>query len=703
MHARTRFLALFLATLLLAASAFRADAAPAPGSAPQIRVLSNRADLVSGGDALVEIVVPATAGAPTVDANGRNVTSAFHRLASGRVLGLVTGLRVGSNTLTARAGGRAARLTVKNAPIGGPVFSGPQIQPWTCQAGAVDAKCNQATTYQLLYLPTAGGQLQPYDPANPPPAGSIAQTTTQTGKTVPFIVREETGYIARDEYRIAVLFQPGKPWSASAPQPQFNHKLVITHGASCDTSYETGSAPDVRNRTALGAGFVVMSHALNNAGHNCNLITQAEAMVMTKERVIERYGELRYTIGSGCSGGSLVQQQVANAYPGLYQGISPQCSFTDAWSSAMQYVDYVGLLGYFKDPTRWEPGTVWDPVAITEVLDHPNPANPITFTTAIANSGDPSRSCPGVPAEDVYEPTTNPGGVKCTLQDYMVNVFGKRPDGFANRPIGNTGIQYGLEGLKSGLVSPQQFVDLNTKIGGLGYDGNPTPNRVAPDQVGLERAYRTGAVNSANNLDKVAIIDLRGPDPGAFHDVYRTYAMRERLLRNFGTAANQVLWRGQVPLIGDPAFADQAILALDRWLARVEADRRSVGLARKILENRPASVTERCTDGLGHDGPQVGVRPDGGRLRHPAHGCRWPARGRHPAVPAEAVGPGGLRRHVHQRPVGAAQGHVPERRLRLHPTGRCPARRALVAHLPGRRRRGRVRRPRRSAHHRSPP
>ena len=169
---------------------------------------------------------------------------------------------------------------------------------------------------------------------------------------------------------------------------------MITHGASCDTSYEAGSAPDVRNRTALGAGFVVMSHALNNAGHNCNIVTQAEAMVMTKERVIERYGELRYTIGSGCSGGSLVQQQVANAYPGLYQGISPQCSFTDAWSSAMQYVDYVGLLRYFQDPTRWEPGTVWDPVAITEVLDHPNPANPVTFTIGDRELG---RSEPPVP------------------------------------------------------------------------------------------------------------------------------------------------------------------------------------------------------------------------------------------------------------------------------------------------------------------
>ena len=52
---------------------------------------------------------------------------------------------------------------------------------------------------------------------------------------------------------------------------------------------------------------------------------------------------------------------------------------------------------------------------------------------------------------------------------------------------------------------------------------------MAADPVALERLYRTGAIDSANNLDKVAMIDLRGPDPGAFHDVFRTYAMRARL------------------------------------------------------------------------------------------------------------------------------------------------------------------------------
>ncbi len=126
----------------------------------------------------------------------------------------------------------------------------------------------------------------------------------------------------------------------------------------------------------LGAGFIVTSHALDHAGHNCNLLTQAESLVMTKERVIDHYGKVRWTIGSGCSGGSLAQQQVANAYPGVYQGITPQCSFPDAWSSAMQYEEYYFGLEYLQNPSRWDPGVVYDPVAISAFLDHPEHRQP---------------------------------------------------------------------------------------------------------------------------------------------------------------------------------------------------------------------------------------------------------------------------------------------------------------------------------------
>jgi hypothetical protein len=617
-----RMRGLLVVSACLGAAVLVTASTAAASPVPRIKVLSNRADLVSGGDALVRVKVPRKVRVARVKlfAGRRNVTKSLERVGRRRLQGLVTDLRDGRTRLVARIRhGAAARLAVRNHPIGGPVLAGPQIQPWACQETAEDDQCNEPASFRFYYLPKGaskegqalpgissnsdGGPFEEYDPENPPPEDQIETTTTTEGVTVPFIIRLEIGYLDRDQYAIATLFDPEQPWTANAPQPQSNRRLVVTHGFSCDTQYMSAEAPSVLLPKVLGGGFIVMSHALDHAGHNCNLLTQAESLVMTKEHVIDTYGTVRWTIGSGCSGGSLVQHQVANAYPGIYQGITPQCSFTDVWSSAMQYEEYYFGLQYLEDPMRWDPGVVYDPNATTAIFDHPNPANPITFTSVIPNSGEPTRSCPGVPDDQVYDENTNPDGVRCTLQDYMVNAFGRDPQGFARRGFDNVGIQYGLKGLRQGRLSAAQFVDFNTHIGGGDLDLNITAERTAADLVALRRLYRTGAINSANNLDKVAIIDLRGPDPGAFHDVFRTYAMRARLLRNFGTAANQVLWRGQVPLIGDPSFSQDAVFAIDKWLERVDADNRKVPLARKIIQDKPDTVAARCTDGQGSEQP----------------------------------------------------------------------------------------------------
>ncbi|CAN5839696.1 DUF6351 family protein [soil metagenome] len=565
-----------------------------------VETLSGRADLVTGGDALVEVTLPAGAGAAGVriDVGGRDVTAAFSER-DGALLGLVTGMDIGDNVVTATLpDGRGARLRVTNAPIGGPVFSGPQIEPWTCSGGAQDTQCNRPPTFTYHYKSTSGGELEPYDPADPP--SDVATTRTDQGNEVPFIVRQETGVSLRDEYKIAALFDPEQPVDPTAENLGYNGKLVLTHGASCDTSYEMGSAPGVLLEDALSQGFAVASHALDNAGHNCNLVTEAESLVVTKELVAERFGPIRYTIGTGCSGGSLVQQQVANAYPGVYQGILPQCSFTDTWSSAQQYIDFVGLRAYLEGPGAVESGIL--PAQYEPVFGHPNPANAITFTEAIPNSGEPTRDCPGVPAEDVYDEDTNPDGVRCTLQDYMVNVFGEDDDGKARRPIGNTGIQYGLSGLQEGTLLPRQFVALNAGIGGFDLDLDKTTERTAADPLAIERVYRSGAVNTGAHLDEVAIIDLGGPEPGAFHDVYRKYSMRDRLIREHGTAANQVFWEGPVPLLGSTAFVDQGIRAMDEWLAVIEADDRDVARSQKVIDAKDeAGIAERCTDASGTD------------------------------------------------------------------------------------------------------
>ncbi|MCW2777865.1 MAG: N-acetylmuramoyl-L-alanine amidase [Frankiales bacterium] len=600
------------------------------GAPVQVRALSTRADLVTGGDVLVEVVVPKGTDVRRVEvtAGTRDVTSAFRKAGPG-LRGLVTRLPGGRSTLKAVVpGAGSATLGITNVGLQAPSFSGPLIQPWTCSNGATRADCSKNATISYVYKSTdpskagtpgrvasdpVASPFQPYDPANPP--SDVATTTTDDGHTVPFVVRVEEGYSLRDQYRIAALFDPatqGRTPDPLAANPGFNHKLVLAHGTSCDTSYASGTATDVLFEQALAQGFAVASHALDNAGHNCNLVTQAESLIRTKEMVVERFGPLRYTIGSGCSGGSLVQQQVANAYPGVYQGITPQCSFTDAWSSAQQYVDYVGLRAYLEGPGSVDAGIV--PAQWPSIFGHANPVNQISFTTAIPNSGDPSRSCPGVPDSKVFT-TASQKGVRCSFQDYMKNVFGLDAHGKAHRPISNVGVQYGLSGFLSSLdanvgdptrppLTADQFVKLNAGVGGYDIDFDHTAARTQGDPVAQDRVYRSGAVDTAAHLDQVAIIDLGGPEPGAFHDVYRKFALRDRLVREHGTSANQVFWQGQTPLLGDPQFAESAITAMDTWLEQVEKDRSTTPLAKKIIAaEEPAGIAERCVGTEGLDAP----------------------------------------------------------------------------------------------------
>ena len=137
--------------------------------------------------------------------------------------------------------GWGAELTVTNHPNGGPLFSGPQILPWKCQATAQDKQCNQPARYRFLYKPRDKNGLYAYDTAKPP--GDVDTTTTDKGVRVPFIVREETGYQDRDQYKILTLFRPGRDWTAAAPQDQWNGKVLVTHGFGCGVSYGAGTAP----------------------------------------------------------------------------------------------------------------------------------------------------------------------------------------------------------------------------------------------------------------------------------------------------------------------------------------------------------------------------------------------------------------------------------------------------------------------------
>jgi hypothetical protein len=252
-----------------------------------------------------------------------------------------------------------------------------------------------------------------------------------------------------------------------------------------------------------------------------------------------------------------------------------------------------------ENPTKWAPGVVWDPAAIAAAEGHPNHINAVILDTLYFTAlGDPANPCKGVTDAERWS-TTNPKGVRCTLADYMVNVFGRRPnDDYAGRPLDNVGVEYGLKAFKAGKLSKAQFIDLNVKVGGADINAHPIADRIAADEPALRNAHRSGAINDASNLDQVAIIDLRGSDDGMFHDAYRAFAIRARLDREHGTHANQVIWQGPVPLLGGADFTTKGLTAMDRWLTALERDKRAVPYARKVRESRPADVVDHCETGV---------------------------------------------------------------------------------------------------------
>ena len=85
---------------------------------------------------------------------------------------------------------------------------------------------------------------------------------------------------------------------------------------------------------------------LTNHNDNNNEVLAAEATMMLKEHIVDTYGEIRYTMSDGVSGGSMMQTVISSVMPGLLQGIQPAWSYPDAVSTWMETRE-CGLLAQF--------------------------------------------------------------------------------------------------------------------------------------------------------------------------------------------------------------------------------------------------------------------------------------------------------------------------------------------------------------------
>ena len=575
-----------------------------------LSVLSTRADLITGGDALVRLDSSGIDAADVrVALNGNDISSVFRDNALAEtdigesLQALIEGLDDGINTLEATAdNGISARLMLVNHPLTGPVFSGPHIQPFVCTTAAeglgepLDAFCTAATQVDYLYR-SREGTFKPITDVTQPYPVDMVNTTTSAGKTVPFVVRLESGTINRSIYHIAVLDDPRQTYGRWNPELGWNQRLLFTFGGGCGTNYNQGSRSreSVLDEMILSKGFAHVVSSFNVMGHQCNDSLSAETLMMLKEHFIESFAVPQWTVGYGGSGGAIQQLLITQNYPGLLDGLLPSMSFADSFSLRPGVTDCRLLMNYFgRNPAQW-------PNEKREAVEGYSTGTCTSWERSFIDVIVADTGC-GISEDMVYNAQINPSGARCTIYDTNVATLGRDPaTGFAYQALDNTGIQYGLEALQSGVISVDEFIDLNQHVGGFDRDGKPSAVRTAAQLEGLENVYRGGRVNmGGGGMGSVPILHYRPYNDaiGDIHDRFRDFQIRERLLKANGRADNQVIWlyagREQGVVV-----AELALDTMTEWLDALQADASDRTVINKVVRAKPAAAVDACWDPQG--------------------------------------------------------------------------------------------------------
>lgn len=668
-------------------------ATPPAASKIALQVLSSQPEHVSGGDVRIAVLAP-PADQEQIELwlNDAKISPA---LASGadRLEGLVTGLKLGANTLEVRhkTRGKLDTLTLTNHPITGPMFAGPKQEPFVCSVltelgkeplvDTTDPKyyavhdaggatigysqhCSIASYVLYYYMPVGGTSHSNYlpmptDGSRPP---NIAKTTLTDGREVDFIVRWERGTINRFIYQYVMLApfgeDPTKPDSSL-----WNKKLVYHFQGGVGFGHYQGG-PDKRAGLvdAIGKGYAIAYSTGNRTGEHYDMILGRETALMTKEGFVKRYGVPSYTVGLGASGGGIQQYLYPQNHPGLI----------DAAIAVQPYPDMVGqiphvgdceLLEYYMDVTdRNNPTAKWtsdikNRTWLVGFNAEQSVANPFfglqgalpnvkmasgstecrkAWMGLTAGAMNPKFDADSIMAKGAARMNMAAfGTIPFSHYDDVRNIYGIGADGYPRSTWDNVGVQYGLQSMKDGKISPAEFVDLNFKVGGwkrmsemvpegFPYNGtgaaelqkvindasyfdpwgsrnmnqwNPAaPNVPAPrthgDLDAIKAMQRSGLVFTGKT--DIPTIDWHPylEQKLNMHNVHQSFAIRKRIRNKMGSADHQAIWFTETR--GAATEFDQTPMAfevIDEWMTKIRANP-----TRKVADNRPDRAMDSCFD-----------------------------------------------------------------------------------------------------------
>jgi len=691
--------------------------AASDGDSFEISILSSSPDRVSGGDALVRVDVPTIVPLHqvTVELNGDDVSGAFAPEPQDHALvGLVDGLVLGENTLEAKPNGQGegrpdpAQLSVTNHPITGPIFSGPQQQPFVCTTARAglgqplvdnmdeigipvaqeDAEgnypqdghgypteeavivgwsedCSAETRVEYVYR-TTDDKWKALEDLSAPLPEDIAYTTTMDDDTVPYIVRWERGTINRFIYSLAMLAPTSEQDPSDPDRSLWNGRLIYSFQGGVGIGHSQGnpSTSTMLLHDGLSLGYAVAYSTGNIAGVHYNLQVGGETALMVKERFIERYGVPYYTVGVGGSGGAIQQYVYGQNHPSLLDAAVPQYSYPDMVTQTIHVGD-CELLEYYMDVTDRDNPKWFDDVENRQLLQGLNASwdpqnlspddlaqwNTIYFLYGLLGYPVAERA-PWSPApaltecrnawfglaplvlnptftdvDDIDKLAQGTEGVEWTHWADLVNIYGTDESGFARVPWDNVGVQYGLQALVDGNITPEEFLHLNATVGSwkeskdlvtegfpfvggdwmfnfdpwssrnmnLSPDGGITPApRREGDIQAMNAAYDSGVV--FDGKINIPIIDWRHylEDELDMHHTHQSFASRQRMIEAQGHADNQVIWFTDARPFAAWDQTAEAFQVIDEWMANIKANP-----DKSVAENKPPLAVDRCfnTDG----------------------------------------------------------------------------------------------------------